>query len=144
MQQHILTTDTRLPLAEFPMPAYELISLPEYFLASIQFSSGCPYTCEFCDIPALYGRVAQLKTPEQIIAELDRLREGGAESVYFVDDNFAVQSYLFLIFSILMLWDHSRPFSYKALVEHFNRFRHKKMKSAPVVEDDQTSADARA
>jgi radical SAM superfamily enzyme YgiQ (UPF0313 family) len=87
-RQRVLTTDKRLPLAEFPMPAYELIKCSEYFLASIQFSSGCPYTCEFCDIPALYGRIARLKTPEQIIAELDRLREGGAESVYFVDDNF--------------------------------------------------------
>jgi radical SAM superfamily enzyme YgiQ (UPF0313 family) len=88
VQQHIFTTDKRLPLARFPMPAYDLISISEYFLASIQFSSGCPYTCEFCDIPALYGRTPRLKTPEQIIGELDRLREGGAESVYFVDDNF--------------------------------------------------------
>jgi len=52
---------------------------------------------------------------------------------YFVDDNFAVQSYLFLIFSMLMLWDHSRPFSYKALLQHFNRFKLKE-KSAPVGE----------
>ena len=70
------------------MPAYDLISIPEYFLASVQFSSGCPFTCEFCDIPALYGRNPRLKSPEQVIAELDRLRAGGAQSVYFVDDNF--------------------------------------------------------
>jgi len=87
-RQIVLTTGERLPLAAFPMPAYELISIPEYFLASVQFSSGCPYTCEFCDIPALYGRNPRLKTPEQVVAELDRLREGGAQSVYFVDDNF--------------------------------------------------------
>jgi hopanoid C-2 methylase len=84
----VLTTEARLPLTAFPMPAYELIALPEYFLASVQFSSGCPYTCEFCDIPALYGRHPRLKTPAQVLAELDRLREGGAQSVYFVDDNF--------------------------------------------------------
>jgi pyruvate-formate lyase-activating enzyme len=70
------------------MPAYELISIPDYFLASVQFSSGCPFTCEFCDIPALYGRNPRLKNPEQVVAELDRLRIGGAQSVYFVDDNF--------------------------------------------------------
>ena len=87
-RQLVLATNERLPLAKFPMPAYELVSLPEYFLASVQFSSGCPYTCEFCDIPALYGRNPRLKTPAQVIAELDRLHEGGAESVYFVDDNF--------------------------------------------------------
>ncbi len=86
--QQVLTTQERLPLAAFPMPAYELISIPEYFLASVQFSSGCPYTCEFCDIPALYGRNPRLKTPGQVIGELDRLRQGGAQSVYFVDDNF--------------------------------------------------------
>ena len=87
-RQLVVTTQERLPLTSFPMPAFELVSLSEYFLASVQFSSGCPYTCEFCDIPALYGRNPRLKTPVQVIAELDRLREGGAQSVYFVDDNF--------------------------------------------------------
>ena len=86
--QQVLTTKDRLPLNQFPMPAYELISIPDYFLASVQFSSGCPFTCEFCDIPALYGRNPRLKNPEQVVAELDRLRIGGAQSVYFVDDNF--------------------------------------------------------
>jgi radical SAM superfamily enzyme YgiQ (UPF0313 family) len=86
--QQVLTTNDRLPLNQFPMPAYELISIPDYFLASVQFSSGCPFTCEFCDIPALYGRNPRLKNPEQVVAELDRLRIGGAQSVYFVDDNF--------------------------------------------------------
>jgi radical SAM superfamily enzyme YgiQ (UPF0313 family) len=84
-----LTTAVRRDLADFPLPAYELAQLPKYFMASIQFSSGCPYDCEFCDIPALYGRNPRLKTPEQVCAELDKLRACGAESaVYFVDDNF--------------------------------------------------------
>ena len=54
-----------LPLGDFPLPAYDLIALRQYFIASIQFSSGCPYTCEFCDIPALYGRNPRLKTPRR-------------------------------------------------------------------------------
>ena len=55
----------------------------------MQFSSGCPYRCEFCDIPALYGRQPRLKTPEQILAELDAMLDAGiAGAVYFVDDNF--------------------------------------------------------
>ena len=84
-----LTTAVRRDLADFPLPAYELAQLPKYFMASIQFSSGCPYDCEFCDIPALYGRNPRLKTPEQVCAELDKLRACGAEeAVYFVDDNF--------------------------------------------------------
>ena len=81
-------TGTRLPLTAFPLPAYHLIRLPQYFIASIQFSSGCPYSCEFCDIPVLYGRNPRLKTPEQVLTELDVLVAGGALTVYFVDDNF--------------------------------------------------------
>jgi hopanoid C-2 methylase len=82
-------TRDRLPLEQFPIPAYELVNFDYYFLGSIQFSSGCPFTCEFCDIPGLYGRVPRLKRPEQVIAELDKMRACGlANSVYFVDDNF--------------------------------------------------------
>jgi hopanoid C-2 methylase len=63
--------------------------MKKYFLGSIQYSSGCPYQCEFCDIPGLYGRNPRIKAPEQIIAELEKLRECGMTStVYFVDDNF--------------------------------------------------------
>ena len=57
-------------MADFPLPAYELLPLQKYFIGSIQFSSGCPYQCEFCDIPALYGRNPRLKSPEQVIEEL--------------------------------------------------------------------------
>ena len=81
-------TDERLPLASFPVPAYHMLPLREYFIANIQFSSGCPYSCEFCDIPALYGRNPRLKTSEQICRELDLIADAGCTSVYFVDDNF--------------------------------------------------------
>jgi radical SAM superfamily enzyme YgiQ (UPF0313 family) len=86
--QIALTTRERRPLTEFPLPAYELAQIPRYFIGSIQFSSGCPYQCEFCDIPALYGRNPRMKTPQQITAELDKLLACGAwSSIYFVDDN---------------------------------------------------------
>ena len=82
-------TKERTPLADFPVPAYELVDFDRYFLGSLQFSSACPYTCEFCDIPGLYGRVPRLKSPQQIVAELDKLRACGLKSAaYFVDDNF--------------------------------------------------------
>src|SRR4029450_7735186 len=88
-QQVVLTTKDRLSMTEFPIPAYELAEVKKYLLGSIQYSSGCPYQCEFCDIPGLYGRNPRLKTPEQIVAELDRLRECGmTDTIYFVDDNF--------------------------------------------------------
>jgi radical SAM superfamily enzyme YgiQ (UPF0313 family) len=87
-RQIIYRTVERLPMADFPTPAYHRINIRDYLLGSVQFSSGCPYTCEFCDIPSLYGRNPRLKTPEQVVAELDQLADGGCVSVYFVDDNF--------------------------------------------------------
>ena len=59
-------------------------------MLTLQFSSGCPYLCEFCDIPNLYGRQPRLKTAAQITAELDAMRQqkGHPPVVYFVDDNF--------------------------------------------------------
>jgi len=88
-QQIRFQTNERLPLSEFPIPAYHLLNLNQYFIANVQFSSGCPYHCEFCDIPALYGNNPRLKTPEQVLAELDAMLESGNPgAVYFVDDNF--------------------------------------------------------
>lgn len=88
-EQRRFETRERVPLEAFPVPAYRLAPLDRYFLSSVQFSSGCPYQCEFCDIPSLYGRNPRLKRPEQVTRELDALREAGAfGAVYFVDDNF--------------------------------------------------------
>jgi hopanoid C-2 methylase len=88
-EQVVFKTVDRIAMSEFPIPAYELAETRKYFLGSIQYSSGCPYQCEFCDIPGLYGRNPRLKTPQQIIAELEKLRECGmTDTVYFVDDNF--------------------------------------------------------
>jgi hopanoid C-2 methylase len=83
-------TKERLPLQQFPIPAYDLIPLRHYLMLTLQFSSGCPYLCEFCDIPGLYGRQPRLKTPAQVTAELDAMRrqKGHPPVVYFVDDNF--------------------------------------------------------
>ncbi len=83
-------TKERLPLESFPIPAYDLIPLKNYLMLTLQFSSGCPYLCEFCDIPNLYGRQPRLKSPAQILAELDAMRQqkGHPPVVYFVDDNF--------------------------------------------------------
>ena len=83
-------TRQRLPLTDFPVPAYDAIPLGRYLLGTLQFSSGCPYTCEFCDIPGLYGRQPRMKTPQQIVAELDFIfsQPNPPATLYFVDDNF--------------------------------------------------------
>jgi hopanoid C-2 methylase len=89
-RQVVAKTQDRLPLTDFPIPAYEKVPFGRYLLGTLQFSSGCPYTCEFCDIPGLYGRQPRMKTPKQIVAELDFIfsRPNPPTTLYFVDDNF--------------------------------------------------------
>lgn len=87
-RQVILRTVERLPMTELPVPAYHLINVHNYLLCTVQFSSGCPHTCDYCDIPALYGHRPRHKNPSQVIRELDLLAAAGTPSIYFVDDNF--------------------------------------------------------
>lgn len=74
-------------LSDVPTPRFDLLDLKRYGTASLQFSRGCPYRCEFCDIIVMFGRKPRMKTPQQIGRELDALRAQGANSAFFVDDN---------------------------------------------------------
>jgi radical SAM superfamily enzyme YgiQ (UPF0313 family) len=72
-----------------PAPLWELLDLRRYASMGIQFSRGCPFNCEFCNVTALFGHRPRIKTAEQIIAELDGLYSlGWRRHVFFVDDNF--------------------------------------------------------
>jgi radical SAM superfamily enzyme YgiQ (UPF0313 family) len=72
-----------------PIPRWDLIDLSAYAGMSVQFSRGCPFDCEFCDIIVMNGRVPRLKSPAQVIGELDALRSRGWDGeVFLVDDNF--------------------------------------------------------
>ena len=76
-------------VARAPLPRYDLISLQDYGSMALQFSRGCPFDCEFCDITKLFGRVARTKTNEQVLGELDQLyRLGWRGPLFLVDDNF--------------------------------------------------------
>jgi radical SAM superfamily enzyme YgiQ (UPF0313 family) len=71
-----------------PLPRFDLLKFDQYLYVGVQFSRGCPFTCEFCDIIELYGRVPRTKATPQILAELDRLVQLGYRGhVDFVDDN---------------------------------------------------------
>ena len=72
-----------------PVPRFDLLRLDKYTSMSVQFSRGCPFQCEFCDIITIYGRRPRTKTSAQVIQELDALRRLGWRSeVFIVDDNF--------------------------------------------------------
>jgi radical SAM superfamily enzyme YgiQ (UPF0313 family) len=76
-------------LTQTPVPRFDLLDLGAYDSLSVQFSRGCPFQCEFCEIGVLFGSRARTKTSEQLLAEFDRIRElGWRRSVFVVDDNF--------------------------------------------------------
>jgi radical SAM superfamily enzyme YgiQ (UPF0313 family) len=75
-------------LEDSPTPRFELLKLDRYTNISLQFSRGCPFRCEFCDIIVMFGRKPRTKSNEQVGRELDALRTLGAHNVFFVDDNF--------------------------------------------------------
>jgi radical SAM superfamily enzyme YgiQ (UPF0313 family) len=72
-----------------PTPRFDLLKLENYSCMSVQFSRGCPFQCEFCDIITIYGRRPRAKRPDQLLRELEALVERGwRKSVFLVDDNF--------------------------------------------------------
>src|ERR1700682_1255326 len=72
-----------------PAPRFDLLKIDNYSCMAVQFSRGCPFECEFCDITTIYGRKPRTKHPSQVTAELDALRAlGWRKQVFIVDDNF--------------------------------------------------------
>jgi len=98
-----------------PIARYDLLRLDKYTSMPVQFSRGCPFQCDFCDIITIYGRRPRTKTPAQIIEELDTLRQlGWRNEVFLVDDNFIGNSREALhLTQALAQWQqrHGRPFS---------------------------------
>jgi radical SAM superfamily enzyme YgiQ (UPF0313 family) len=87
--KRIYETSEFCDIRKTPAPMWELMNLKHYASMSIQFSRGCAFNCEFCNVTALFGHRARIKTAEQTIAELDGLYDlGWRGQVFFVDDNF--------------------------------------------------------
>ena len=81
--------EARPPLDTVPVPRFDLLRLPMYDSLPLQFSRGCPFDCEFCDIVHLFGRKARVKTTDQFVVELEAAYKTGFRgSVFIVDDNF--------------------------------------------------------
>jgi radical SAM superfamily enzyme YgiQ (UPF0313 family) len=87
--RRMYTTDAFPDLQRSPTPLWSLLNMNHYDVMPVQFSRGCPYNCDFCNVTALFGHRPRTKTAEQILVELDGLYDlGWRSSVFFVDDNF--------------------------------------------------------
>lgn len=85
--QKLYKETDKIDLTESPTPRYDLLKLDRYQKVAMQFSRGCPFRCEFCDIIVMFGRSPRTKSVEQIGRELDLLRAHNVRSIFFVDDN---------------------------------------------------------
>lgn len=87
--QRLVRARSKPAVTETPIPRFDLLDLPAYGSMALQFSRGCPFDCEFCDITKLFGRKPRTKTNEQMLAELDALHDlGWRGALFLVDDNF--------------------------------------------------------
>lgn len=87
--RRLYTIDEKPAVRRTPVPRFDLLKAENYASMSIQFSRGCPFQCEFCDIITLYGRKPRTKSPSQTLAELEALFDlGWRKPVFIVDDNF--------------------------------------------------------
>lgn len=104
-------------LTQSPVPAWDLIDLKNYATMCVQYSRGCPFDCDFCDITVLYGRTPRNKSVENVLAELDALYlRGWRGAVFFVDDNFIGNKRRLKVelLPAVIRWmeEHRHPFSF--------------------------------
>lgn len=115
----VYASEEKPDISRTPVPMWSLIRLKNYATMSVQFSRGCPFNCEFCDIIIMNGRVPRTKTPEQMLRELTSLRAAGWRgSVFIVDDNFIgnkdkVKEFL----RALIAWQKEHRYPFKFLTE---------------------------
>jgi len=115
--KHIYQTSDYADIQSSPVPDYTLIKHKKYNSLNLQYTRGCPYNCEFCDITALYGRKVRTKTTEQVLNELENLyNTGWRKNVFFVDDNFignkAKLKESLLPAMIKWMQNHNYPFTF--------------------------------
>jgi radical SAM superfamily enzyme YgiQ (UPF0313 family) len=106
-------------LTQVPLPHLHLADLRRYSSMAVQFSRGCPFTCEFCDIIEIYGRRPRTKTPEQVLAELEQIyRLGWRGRVFLVDDNFiGNKKNVKILLPRLIEWMRNHKFPFSLLTE---------------------------
>jgi radical SAM superfamily enzyme YgiQ (UPF0313 family) len=101
------------------VPRFDLLDVDRYANQALQYSRGCPFHCEFCDIVELYGNVPRVKSPEQVVAELDAVHARGARgTLFFVDDNFVGnRREVARLLPVLQAWQAAHGFPFEFLTE---------------------------
>ncbi len=114
--QRIYTSVEKPDVTRSPCPRFDLVNIGDYAMIPLQYSRGCPFMCEFCDIPVLYGRAPRTKTTAQMLAELDAVYATGYRGgIFIVDDNFIGNKRQVAQFlPELERWnrEHGNPFQY--------------------------------
>ena len=115
----VYTSDEKPDIVNTPVPLWSLIRLKDYVTIPVQYSRGCPFNCEFCDIIVMYGRKPRTKTPEQMIRELQSLYDAGwRETVFIVDDNFIGNKvHVKQMLPALIEWQKKHKFPFTLMTE---------------------------
>ncbi|HEX3015848.1 MAG TPA: B12-binding domain-containing radical SAM protein [Desulfobacteria bacterium] len=118
--EHLYTADTWADLQKTPVPLWNLIKKKAYATMNIQYSRGCPFNCEFCNITSLYGHAPRTKSASQLRQELDALYDSGWRGgVFFVDDNFIGNKIKLMreILPALIEWMTEKDYPFSFLTE---------------------------
>ena len=117
--KHLYVPQEKPAITQTPLPRYDLINMRDYSSMLLQFSRGCPFDCEFCDITKLYGRVPRTKTTEQMLAEFALLYDlGWRGALFLVDDNFIGNRREALRFlQALTAWQQARHYPFTLCTE---------------------------
>lgn len=114
--RQVYTNAEKPDVSQTPTPRFELLDINQYSSLPIQFSRGCPFQCEFCDIIVMFGRRPRTKTPRQLVAELEAVYQTGYRgSIFIVDDNFiGNKKEVKKLLPELAAWNtaHDNPFTY--------------------------------
>ncbi|ARV62717.1 B12-binding domain-containing radical SAM protein [Nostocales cyanobacterium HT-58-2] len=118
-EQGIFRATEKPDVTQTPIPRFDLLDLDAYLAVTVQFSRGCPFQCEFCDIINLFGRKPRTKTPEQMLAELEVLYQmGWRRLIFIVDDNFIGNKRNAKVFlRALIPWMQERNYPFILLTE---------------------------
>jgi radical SAM superfamily enzyme YgiQ (UPF0313 family) len=115
----VYSTEKRPDITQTPVPLWSLIDIKNYATMAIQYSRGCPFNCEFCDIIIMNGRVPRVKAPEQMKREFQALFDAGwRKSVFIVDDNFIGNTQkVKQLLPTLIEWQQEHRFPFTLLTE---------------------------